>query len=168
MSVLFTMNWKSTTLVSGAGLLATWLASNPPANTMAPAPAAAPVQASQPDIQREAERLQSKMRQAVEFTQPSRNPFRFGERAPVRSSAPAYTPPAVADVAPAPPPVTVRLSGVAIDAKDGRQEKTAILSTSEGLVFAKEGDAVAGYRVGTISEDVVELVRPDGSILSLR
>jgi hypothetical protein len=70
----------------------------------------------------------------------------------------------------APPPVTVTLSGVAIDMVDGREERTAILHTPTGLVFAHEGDAVAGeFRVGPIREEGVDLIRvSDGTTLPLR
>ena len=69
----------------------------------------------------------------------------------------------------APPPPVVKLSGVAIDSKDGKDDRTAILNTPSGLVFAHQGDDVAGtYKVGKITEDAVELLRADGSVLLLR
>jgi hypothetical protein len=62
------------------------------------------------------------------------------------------------------------LSGIAVDTVDGREEKTAILTTASGLVFAHEGEQVAGrFQVKTISEEAVVLVRlDDGSEVTLR
>ena len=163
------MSWKSTAFVSGAGLLATWLASYSPGGApVATAPAPAVTHDAASDIQREAERLESKVRAEIEFAAPSRNLFRFGASpvAPApRVAAPVDAPIVVAE----PPAVVVRLSGVAIDTVDGREERIAILNTATGLVFAKEGDEVAGaYRVQKITLDAVDLIRGDGSILQLR
>jgi hypothetical protein len=45
-------------------------------------------------------------------------------------------------------------------------QRTAILNTDAGVVLAKEGDQVAGYRVAKIAADAVELVKiDDGSVL---
>jgi hypothetical protein len=172
MSMVPVVTWKSTAVVSGVGLLATWLASyappaNLPADTAARVPAA--VTAEAPDIVREANRLQAKVRAEVEYVQPSRNPFRFGARdsAPVPRSESVHTLPAAVDVAPA--PIVIRLSGIAIDTVNGREERTAILNTPGGLVFVKEGEEVAGaYKVSKIAIDAVDLVRADGSLLQLR
>jgi hypothetical protein len=163
------MTWKGTAVVSGAGLLATWLAAAPPAG-VAPAPAPRAATSSRAsDIEREADRLQVRVRSEVDYRAPSRNPFRFGERpaAAPRVAAPAsntptfYTPPE-------PEPVRLKFSGMAADTVDGREVRTAILSTPTGLIFAKDGDAVDGFTVGTISEDAVELRKADGSVLQLR
>ena len=86
------MNWKSTVFVSGAGLLATWLASVPAPSTtaqQASAPRAATPQA-QPqaplstEIIHEADRLERRNRTGAAFNHPARNLFRFGQ---VRSVA---------------------------------------------------------------------------------
>jgi hypothetical protein len=51
---------------------------------------------------------------------------------------------------------------------DAQPQRTAILNTDSGVVLAKEGDQVAGYRVQKISADAVELVKvDDGSVLRL-
>ena len=50
--------------------------------------------------------------------------------------------------APLPPRIT--LDGVAADTMDGQAQRTAILNTDAGVVLAKEGDQVAGYRVQKI------------------
>src|ERR1051325_3804541 len=82
------MNWKSTVIVSGAGLVATvfgWVSTpatipqhTPPSRTVAsPSP---PAVSAAADIQHEAARLQTRVAPAPTFRQPSRNPFRFGQR----------------------------------------------------------------------------------------
>jgi hypothetical protein len=170
------MSWKSYAVVSGATVLAGWLASTPPSNTpaaTAPAarrPAARDVPAS--DIEREAERLQVRVRREVEYTQPQRNPFRFGAARPnvdrggdLPAPAPAPPPVAVPVVAP-PPPVT--LSGIAEDQKGQQVERTAIFSSPAGVLLVREGDLVLGdYRVGRIESEAVELVKSDGTTLRL-
>jgi hypothetical protein len=170
------MSWKSYAVVSGATVLAGWLASTPPSNTpaaTAPAarrPAARDVPAS--DIEREAERLQVRVQREVEYTQPQRNPFRFGAARPnvdrggdLPVPAPAPPPVAVPVVSP-PPPVT--LSGIAEDQNGPQVERTAIFSSPAGVLLVREGDLVLGdYRVGRIESEAVELVNSDGTTLRL-
>jgi hypothetical protein len=165
------VNWKSTAAVSGAGLLLTWLANGPaqqgavaPART-ATRPAAARAGS---DIQEQAERLRARMHASAAYSEPSRNPFRFRVKhasiAPVRTVAPENVVAALP-----PPPPSIKLSGIAADTVDGQEQRTAILNTPGGLVFAHEGDDVAGqFRVSSISEDAVELIGPDGVVLRLR
>jgi hypothetical protein len=165
------MTWKSTAVFSGAGLLATWLASYPPANAPDPAaPAAAPLADAGADITEQADRLQEKVRGVIEYQDPARNPFRFERRSGPANGEPdragVAREPALEFVAPAPPPIT--LTGIATDIVDGIAQRTVMLSTASGLVFAKEGDAVAGYRVASISAESVELVAPDGTSLTIR
>ena len=51
---------------------------------------------------------------------------------------------------------------------DAQSQRTAILNTDGGVVLAKEGDQVAGYRVQKIAADAVELIKvDDGSMLRL-
>jgi hypothetical protein len=51
---------------------------------------------------------------------------------------------------------------------DAQPQRTAILNTDTGVVLAKEGDEVAGYRVQKIATDAVELIKiDDGSVLRL-
>jgi len=165
------MDWKSTAVISGAGILATWFFSMPP--TSAPARAVAPVarvpqvSTSQIDIEKEAARLQMHRVEEPRYTEPSRNPFRF--------NAPREPPRATVGVAPAPPPVIlppppprITLDGVAADTMDAQSQRTAILHIDAGVVLAKEGDEVVGYRVQKIAADAVELVKiDDGSVLRL-
>lgn len=167
------MTWKSTAVVSGLGLLATWLASGPQYSTPpGAAPTAATAQravSSHPDIEEQAERLGAALRPQASYDEPSRNLFRFGARV---TRAPAVTPPAVTEESPpVPPPPALRitLSGIATDTVNGREQRTAILSTPSGVLLVREGDEVAGqYRVGSINAEAVELIRlDDGGILKL-
>jgi hypothetical protein len=175
------MSWKSYVVVSGATVLAGWLASTPPSNTPEGAssvPSRRPdasggVPAS--DIQREAERLELRVQREVTYVQPQRNPFRFGAgRAaaagggdiPDRESVAPQPAIPLAVVPPAPP---LSLSGIAEDQKGDRIERTAILSSPAGVLLLREGDVVLGdYRVARIESEAVELVKTsDGSTLRL-
>jgi hypothetical protein len=169
--VFSNMDWKSTAVISGAGILATWFFSMPP--TQAPAGAVARaareprIVASRIDIEKEAAHLQARTRQELQYTEPSRNPFRFSERRQGRgTSSPAVAAPAVPITPQAPLPPRIMLDGIAADTIGGQEQRTAILNTDAGVVLAKEGDQVAGYRVEKIAADVVELVKiDDGSVL---
>jgi hypothetical protein len=167
------MDWKSTAVISGAGILATWFFSMPPAH--APASAVAPavrtprVASSSIDIEKQAARLQVRPRPEARYTEPSRNPFRFSERRePTRPTTGIVAAPPIAIAPLLPPPPTITLDGIAADTAGGQEQRTAILHTDAGVVLAKEGDEVAGYRVGKIAADAVELVKTgDGSTLRL-
>lgn len=167
------MDWKSTAVISGAGILATWFFSMPPATTPqgALAPAARAPQATASgsiDIAREAARLQVRPSQTPHYSDPSRNPFRFNERRQVTPTTGVPVAPPPVAVAPPPPPPRIALDGVAADKVGDQDQRTAILSTDTGVVLAKEGDQVAGYRVSKIAADAVELVKiDDGSVLRL-
>ena len=165
------MTWKSYVIVSGAGLFATYLMSAPPS----PAPGRTPA-ASQPvvapravpvvDIQAEASRLQTRVRDVTEYQEPSRNPFRYV--APRRAARPANPEPVVAapeaTPSPAPAPPLITIAGIATKTVDGERRRTAILITSAGPLEVNEGDAVgADYRVVRIEEDAVELAVSDGT-----
>ena len=165
------MDWKSTAVISGAGILATWFFSMPP--TQAPAavsrtPRAARVAAQTFDIEKEAARLQLRPRPESQYVHPSRNPFRFSTREPARPTAGVVTPPPIALAPLPPPPPALTLDGIASDGTSGQEQRTAIIHTEAGVVLAKEGDQVAGYRVEKISLDAVELTKAvDGSTLRL-
>lgn len=173
------MSWKSYAVVSGATVLAGWLASTPPSNAPESAvsarrPSAAPRDVPASDIEREAERLQVRVRREVEYAAPQRNPFRFGAgRAdayrggdiPAAAPPPPPQPTVVLPIAPPPP---VSLSGIAEDQDGQRVERTAILSSPSGVLLVREGDPVLGdYRVSRIEAEAVELVKTDGSMLRL-
>ena len=170
------MDWKSTAVISGAGLLATWFFSMPAVqpsanNPSSPAARAPQASAATIDIQQEAARLQVRNHQAPRYSETSRNPFRFGAR-PASDSRPSGTsgPPPVAQapaVPVAPPQPRMSLEGIATDVVEGQEQRTAILNTDSGVVLAKEGEQVAGqFRVVKIAADAVELVNlTDGSVL---
>ena len=170
------MDWKSTAVISGAGILATWFFSMPP--THAPAAAVAPAPrtvaarraTSRIDIEKEAQRLQARPRPEAHYTEPSRNPFRFSERRePSRPTSGVRVEAPPVPIAPLiPPPPMITLDGIAADNAGGQQQRTAILHTDAGVSLAKEGDIVAGYRVDKIAADAVELTRlADGATLRL-
>ena len=168
------MTWKSTAVVSGVGLLATWLASVPPANAP-PASGAAPAASVDPavSIGEQAERLGARVRGEIDYREPARNLFRFSTRAALPAAAGERGVQAqLIDLPPAPSPAPsspgIKLSGIATDTVDGRPQRTAILTTASGLVFVREGDAVGEFRVGTIGEEAVDLVQADGAVLRIR
>jgi len=166
------MNWKSTVLVSGAGLVATvfgWV-STPTLPQRNPAPSAIPVAkptaSAAADIQHEAARLQSRLVPEPTYRQPSRNPFRFGlrvtPRAADRPTVPVQEPAIVLPPAPVRP--TIKLRGIASDMVDGAIQRTAIITTDAGLMLVREGEAAGAYRVTKIEDESVELTGPDGAL----
>jgi hypothetical protein len=170
------MTWKVYATISGATVLAGWLASAPPAK--APSPALSPP-GSQPaaaasDIEREATRLQARVRREAIYAQPQRNPFRFSAgrsiAIPPRDvPEPRRPDDTLAPAVPAPPPPTVSLSGIAEDQGGQRLERTAILSSPAGVLLVHEGDDVLGqYRVTKVESEAVELVKlSDGTTVRL-
>jgi hypothetical protein len=175
------MSWKSYAVVSGATVLAGWLASTPPANepegavVVSRQPATPRAAAAAATIEHEADRLQVRVRREVDYTQPNRNPFRFGvARADVDRGgdipppAPVAAPSEPPVATPFVPPPPVKLSGIAEDEKGGQMERTAILSSPAGVLLVREGDVVMGdYRVGRIESEAVELLKTDGTTLRL-
>jgi hypothetical protein len=175
------MDWKSTAVISGAGVLATWFFSMPPAhvppsasvtkpNAIAPVVTSTRTSSAAIDIQQEAARLQVRPRPEPHYSEPSRNPFRFDEgRRPPQSASAAAAAIAAAPVAPLPPPPPrIALDGIAGDTVDGKDQRTAILNTDAGEMLVKEGDQVAGYRVVKVATDAVELTKiDDGAVLRL-
>ena len=162
------MTWKSYAAVSGATVLAGWLASSPPSNTPPPAAAASPRtprhrDASVNDIQEQATRLQSRLRGPRAYAAPQRNPFRFAERVSTPSSRAEQplvpeTPTEPVDLAPPAPRIVV--AGIAEEEVDGRVERTAILSSPMGVLFVHEGDEILNYyRVNRIEAEAVEFLR---------
>ena len=167
------MTWKTYAAVSGATVLAGWIASSPPANTPAPAasgqrrPASsAPRTTAGSDIEEQAARLQARLRQETEYHAPARNPFRFGSREVTRSAAPQRTEASapVEPIVPAlPPPPPIKLSGIAEDGPADRVQRTAVLSVPSGVLLVREGDVVLGqYRVAKIEAGAVELTDTSG------
>jgi hypothetical protein len=168
------MTWKSYAAMSGAGLLATYLVSAPPAIVPEGAPATRPAAENATrradDIEQQAARLGSRVRTEIEYQPPARNPFRFGgrsaaPRSPVSTNGAVDSPPiAVPQIAPPPaPPPPIRLTGIALDTVEGERRRMAILLTPEGVVTAREGGMAGAYRVTRIEEEAVEVVGPDGT-----
>jgi len=174
------MNWKSTVLVSGAGLLATWLgvsstptgpAAEAPVTAAARAPRASAAAGAASDIQQEAAHLQTRLRAAADYRPPVRNPFEFTARPRPAAPRAARTagPPVVSPILPsaaAPPPFT--LAGIGATNHAGTMEYTAVLSTSSGVVLAHVGDVVGdGDTIGAIDENGITLRAADGTVRRL-
>lgn len=164
------MNWKSYASVSGASVLAGWLASVSPSNappaaqtTQAPARPSSSAAAPAPtDIELQAMRLQARLRPERAYPEPSRDPFRFAPRRAPAAAAPAREP-ALVDIQPPapvePPGPVVSLAGIAEDVVDGRPVRMAVLSSPAGVLIVREGEEILGYyRVDRIEGDAVELV----------
>ena len=169
------MTWKSTAVVSGLGLVATWLGVYTPFQipdaTPGPAPSAAVASSPAPDIEQQADRLAIRVRQETLYREPSRNPFRFTTRAAPAAprTAPAASPAPEPQVPAEPLPPPLRLVGVASDVVDGAPQRTAIVSGAGGVQLVKVGDEIAGYRVSAVEDDAVELTSTaDGAPMRLR
>ena len=187
------MTWKAYAAVSGATVLAGWVVSAPPPSTvpssMAPNTGtmgpSRPVGVASPpsEIERQAARLEARIRREKAYAQPGRDPFRFGaagqrvraggdpagDQVGLVPSIDTGEPVAVAASQPAP---VVSLAGIAEDTIDepggSRIERTAVLSTPDGVLLVREGDDVLGlYRVVTIESGAVELERADGTTLRI-
>jgi hypothetical protein len=167
------MNWKSTAAASAVTLLAGWFELSPfsgPAlvpQHSAPAPRdARPVGST--DIAQEASRLQDRVRDQLDYRDPTRNPFRFAPRPPTASVASRIaTPPSVSPTAPAPAPFLYTLSGMAADPISGGIQRTAILTSGSEVFFVKEGDNVAAFTVTRVDDNGVDLTGADGVIVRL-
>ena len=165
------MTWKSYAAVSGATVLAGWIASSPPENSPATAarPASPPASRAQagPDIQVEAQRLQTRLQVERDYAAPQRNLFRFEQGADLAPDSvergTVFEPETEPDAEPieaAPAPPAISLSGIAEDqSPNGDVSRTAVLSAPSGVELVREGDQVLGYRVARIESDAVELVR---------
>ena len=161
------MTWKSYALVSGAGVLSMWVVAAPPSrmpSRMTPAQPreAAGAAAAASDIEEQANRLQARLQQEARYREPGRNLFRFAPKPEARPGALAVAAPP-GPVAPqlptAPPPLPMRLAGVAVDQNGDATVRTAILSTFSGVVLARPGDEVLDrFRVTAVEEEAVDLV----------
>ena len=110
------------------------------------------------DLGAQADRLKAKLAAVAAYQQPARNAFRFGElpRPVEQPSAPSLSeaPPAVA----APPRLPYGFAGLATTVENGVAQRTAILSSLQGVSLVKEGDMVDGrYRVVSITDEAVTL-----------
>jgi hypothetical protein len=165
------MTWKSTAVAGLATITATWLASYAPVGRQAAPPSATPsierTETAAAEIQREADRLRSRIAQVESYRDPARNPFRFGSRraAPARESRvdPTLTVEDLPDQSePQPPTLRLTLAGIAEDTVADEVVRTAIISTPSDVLLVKVGDVVGGqFEVRSISADAVELTRVD-------
>ena len=161
------MTWKTYAAMSGATVLAGWIAASPPANaptgTTSPArPARAGDASAASDIQAQAERLRTGLQGERNYTAPQRNPFRFEQQRDVDPGlverGTAFEAQPEPDPVAAPPP-PMSLSGIAEDQVNGEISRTAVVSSPAGVELVREGDEILGYRVARIEGDAVELVR---------
>jgi hypothetical protein len=169
------MTWKLTAFTSGGAVVFAALAATvapTPRNQTLPAATPQPVDASGAvvDLGAQADRLRAKLADVTAYRQPARDAFRFGAtpRRVVEATPPAAieAPPAVV-AAPRPP---YALAGMAITMEDGVAQRTAILSSLQGVSLVKEGDVLEpGYRVASIGDDAVILESTnDGMQTTLR
>jgi len=122
------------------------------------------------EIQRLAEHLATHGRSETSYQTPTRNPFAFVEHRAAQpkqviAPKPIEAPPAFVP----PPPPSLNLTGIASDHVDGALRRTAIFSSPNGVVLAREGEMVGGtFRVVTIDEDAATLEQvSDGTKLRL-
>jgi hypothetical protein len=168
------MIWRWTAAASGAMVVATWLASHAPVGgpreQPVSVPSAAHTETAAAEIQREADRLHSRLNRVASYKLPSRNPFRFDDRAAVR---PIARQPIIKEIPPPvdpePPAIRIVLSGIGEDVEGDQVIRTAIISTPEDVHILKIGDTIGDtYKVTKIDADAVELARlDDGSVLQL-
>jgi hypothetical protein len=170
------MTWKLYALTSGGGAvvvtyLATFMA---PIDRTPNVPTAVPQAVDRSgavvDLGAQADRLRIRLAEVTAYRKPARDAFRFGEpprRVEVAPTTLASAPPP-AEPAVARPPYG--LSGMAVTFENGVSQRTAILSSLQGVALAKEGDELdAGYRVLTITDETVTLESTsDGAQTTLR
>lgn len=174
------MSVKGTALLSGATVLATWLASTPMPQSTAPQTAAPQSTANAPvrtqaasrtvappqveDLGPEAERLARRVEEMASFAAPARDLFRF--RPPPATTkvevpvTPALSLAPITVAAPAPPPFV--LTGIAEDQQGDVLVRTAIVSGPGDLWLVKAGDTVDGhFQVVAVDADAVDIIRTD-------
>lgn len=123
------------------------------------------------------EQLRQRLDRQPPVSRPARNPFVFGRSTPAaapahrESAAASAEPPPVADAPGLPAAPGYTLSGIAASkvAEGVAFEYTAILSGSNGLVFARVGDTLAdGFEVVDVRETMVMLRDASGDERTLR
>jgi hypothetical protein len=121
------------------------------------------------DLGAQADRLKARLAEATAYRQPSRDAFRFGaSRRPVEAAPPEAAGSPAAVIPPARPPYA--LAGMAMSMENGVAQRTAILSSLQGVSLVKEGEVLTtGYRVLSIADDAVTLESTnDGTQTTLR
>jgi hypothetical protein len=120
------------------------------------------------DLGAQADRLKAKLAEVTAYREPSRNVFRFGS--PPRLAEPPA--PVMNEATVVIPPSRLRygLAGMATTVEDGIPQRTAILSSQDGVALVKEGETLdTRYRVVSIGEDMVILESTsDGTQTTLR
>jgi hypothetical protein len=160
------VNWKAAaTVATGATALAGWLVSPSQPATHRAAPSSAstrPLDTS--SVAEQARRLANRIRPAVAYDQPQRNPFRYQPVAPpprrLTATAPAAASATVPAAPVAPAPFPFRLSGTARDGTSEAPVWTAILAGgTSGLVLAGVGETVGGvYKIESVTDTTADLV----------
>jgi hypothetical protein len=156
------MTWRLYALTSGGAVVVTALATLvSPGERRSSSPATEPQALNRSgaviDLGAQADRLRARLAEVTAYRQPARDAFQFGAppRRDVESAKPLTleAPPVVAPVRP-----PYGLSGMATTVEDGVEQRTAILSSLQGVLLVKEGETLeAGYRVMSITEDAVTL-----------
>jgi hypothetical protein len=170
------MTWKLYAFSSGGAVIVTALAALvAPTQRIQTAPAVVTPQATDRsgavvDLGAQADHLRARLADVTTYRQPARNAFRFAA-APRRVAEPAPAP--VAELPPAVVPPRrppYALAGMATTMEDGVAQRTAILSSLQGVSLVKEGDVLDdGYRVSSITDDAVTLESTsDGTQATLR
>lgn len=156
------MTWRLYALTSGGAVLVTALATYVAPTGRTPiTPAAVPQAVDRSgavvDLGVQADRLKTKLSEVTAYREPARNAFRFGA-APRRTEEAPASPGNAAPVATAPARPPYGLAGMATTIEDGVPQRTAILSSLQGVSLVKEGDTLeTGYRVLSVGEDFVIL-----------
>ena len=164
------MNWKSTAVLSGASLIATWfgVSMGPQRTPQSPGPQpprlAASTVAAVTDIQQQAARLHARLQTPSDYRSPVRDPFRFGVKTAPPPPRPAIKPTPIAEITtPVRPSPPIVLAGISTDVVDDMTLRTAILSTPGGVQLVKEGETFESFRIGKIDDESIELIEGDGS-----
>jgi hypothetical protein len=158
--------------VSGATVLATWVASvlTAPVTHHAPMTALSADErqlgSEVGDLSQEAGRLARQVPASVSFSLPARDLFRF-RAAP--ASLPTVTPDAALRISdellvpePVEVPASLLLTGMAEDRSGGIVVRTAVVSGPDQAWLVKDGDVIDGwFRVTSIEADTVGIVRAD-------
>jgi hypothetical protein len=171
------MTWKVSALTSGGAslLLAALAAIVTPIERNQEMPSSVLPQAVDKsgavvDLGAQADRLKAKLSDVSAYQHPARDAFRFGPP-PRPVAAPLL--PVVGDASPiaaAPSRPPYGLTGMATTVEDGVTQRTAILSSLQGVSLVKQGDVLDGsYRVVSITDDTVTLESAsDGTQTTLR
>jgi hypothetical protein len=167
------MNWKLSALTSGGAVVMAALATlvspvQQPSSAPATVPQALDRSGAVVDLGAQADRLKAKLSDVTAYREPARNVFRFGSARRATDAPPPPVNEAPGVIAPPRPPYG--LAGMATSLEDGIPQRTAILSSLQGVSLVKEGDSLdTGYRVVSIGEDTVTLESTtDGTRTTLR